>query len=76
MTGTKLPANLCGLAGAWFADAGFWFFGRSVWWVPAALIVFGLVSLKNALVLAAESAFCAGDRYLRFHPSFVSFKRP
>ena len=25
VTGTKLPANLCGLAGAWFADAGFWF---------------------------------------------------
>lgn len=57
VTGTKLPANLCGLAGAWFADAGFWFFGRSVWWVPAALIVFGLVSLKNALVSPQRARF-------------------
>lgn len=57
VTGTKLPANLCGLAGAWFADAGFWFFGRSVWWVPAALIVFGLVSLENALVSPQRARF-------------------
>lgn len=49
VTGNKVPANLCGLWGAWTSDALYWALGIAAWWVPVSLLVYGGVWLHRSL---------------------------
>ena len=49
VTGDKVPANLCGLWGAWTSDALYWALGIAAWWVPVSLLVYGGVWLHRSL---------------------------
>ncbi len=60
-TGTERAGNLCGLFGAWVSDLLYWLFGRSAWWVVAALLATGVNLVR---VIWARSDAVA----LRVHP--------
>lgn len=60
-TGTEGARNLCGLIGAWVSDFLYWLFGRSSWWIVAALLATG-VSLVRVIWARGESIV------LRIHP--------
>ena len=55
-TGAAVPANLCGLWGAWSSDALYWGLGLAAWWVPAALLIYSAVWLHMALTQREEAA--------------------
>ncbi len=55
-TGAAVPANLCGLWGAWSSDALYWGLGLAAWWVPAALLIYSAVWLHMALTQKVDAA--------------------
>lgn len=55
VTGDKVPANLCGLWGAWISDALYWALGIAAWWVPVSLLVYGGVWLHRSLTGAVNA---------------------
>ena len=54
-TGTERVQNLCGILGAWISDFLYWLFGRSAWWIVAALLASG-IRLVRILWARSESA--------------------
>ena len=54
-TGTERAQNLCGILGAWISDFLYWLFGRSAWWIVAALLASG-IRLVRILWARSESA--------------------
>ncbi len=55
-TGAAVPANLCGLWGAWSSDVLYWTLGLAAWWVPAALLIYSAVWLHMAMTEKHEAA--------------------
>ncbi len=55
-TGAAVPANLCGLWGAWSSDVLYWGLGLAAWWVPAALLIYSAVWLHMALTQKVDAA--------------------